>query len=324
MTEATWDYRDQREYLRRSMRTEWPPLIITVAITGGVQGKEASPYLPETPEEQAQQTQECYEAGASIVHIHARDAANGYADTTSNPETFRRVMGLIRDKAPEVIVNITTGASFGMPMETRLKLLDADPEMATLNTGPNPVRFFLKKPPAPLTGRDEDMVYEGLDLNTPSAWSETELFARTMMEKNVKPEIEMYHEGHYWIVDNLVRQNLLAKPYFIQFVLGSQGGAQGGPKTMMSLLDNAPQPALINVAGVGGYQLPLNTMAIVLGLHARTGIEDNIYYKRGELAKSNAQLVQRVVRIAKELNREIATPAQARKMLGMSPTPKRW
>lgn len=324
MTEATWDYRDQREYLRRAFRAEWPPLIVTVAITGGLQGKEATPNLPETPEEQAQQTYECYQAGASIVHIHARDASNGYADTSSSADTFRQVEGMIRDKCPDIIVNITTGASFGMPMETRLKLLDADPEMATLNTGPNPVRFAFKKRMPPLTGRDKDYVYEGLDLNTPSAWSETELFAKTMMEKNVKPEIEMYHEGHYWIVDNLVRQNLLTKPYFIQFVMGSQGGAQAAPKTLFSLLDNAPQPAVINVAGVGGYQLPLNTMAILLGLHARTGIEDNVYYKRGELAKSNAQLVERVVRVAKELNREVATPAQARQMLGMSAHPKKW
>jgi 3-keto-5-aminohexanoate cleavage enzyme len=170
MSESFWDYRDPRLYLKKAARTNWPPLIVTVAITGGVQGKETSPYLPESPEEQAGSTYESYQAGASIVHIHARDPAIGYADTSGNPEHFRHVNALIRDKCPDIIINNTTGGSFGMPMEARVKILDALPEMATMNCGPNPIRMTLKKRAPPLSGRPNDIQAEGLDLLTPSVW----------------------------------------------------------------------------------------------------------------------------------------------------------
>lgn len=324
MSESYWDYRDTRLYLKKAARADWPPLIVTVAITGGVQGKEVSPYLPETPEEQAQSTYEAYQAGASIVHVHARDPAVGYADTSGDPERFKHVHRLIRDKCPDIIINDTTGGSYGMPMEARVKLLDALPEMATLNCGPNPIRTTMKKRSPPLTGRPEDIHVEGLDLITPSIWKEQELFCKIMNEREIKPEVELYSIGDFYLLDSIISQGLLKPPYFMQFVMGVPCGDYPTPKSLLRLADMVPQPALINVAGVGGHQLPLDTMAILLGFHARTGIEDNVYYKRGELAKSNAQLVERVVRIAKELNRQIATPTQARQMLGMSLHPRKW
>jgi len=322
MSEDFWDYRDPRVYLKRAAKTEWPPLIVTVAITGGVQGKEVSPALPETPEEQVQQTYDCYQAGASIVHIHARDKVIGYADTSGNPEDFKRVNALIRDKCPDIIINNTTGGSFGMPMEARFKILDALPEIATMNCGPNPVRMVMRKRGPPLSGRPEDITVEGVDLVTPSVWREMELFAKTMLEKDIKPEIELYSSGHFWLIDNLVDKGLLKTPYFVQLVMGVQGGTYPTPKNLLWLSELMPQPSLINVAGVGPSQLPLDTMGILLGFHVRTGLEDNTYYKRGQPATSNVQLVNRIVRIAQELNREIATPAQARRMLGISVHPR--
>ena len=324
MRESSWDYRDPRLYSKKAARTDFPPLIITVAITGGVQGKEVSSYLPELPEEQAESTYECYQAGASIVHVHARDPAIGYADTSGDPEQFKRVNALIRDKCPDIIINNTTGGSYGMPMEARVRILDALPEMASLNCGPNPVRMTLKKRESPLGGRAQDIQVDGLDLVTPSIWRENELFAKIMMEREIKPEIELYSSGHFWMIDNLVNQDLLKTPYFIQLVMGVQAGTYATPKNLIWLSELAPQPALINVAGVGPNQLPLDTMAILLGFHVRTGLEDNIYYKRGELAKSNAQLVNRIVRIANDLNREIATPTEARQMLGISVNPRKY
>jgi len=324
MSENFWDYRDPRRYLEKAARTDWPPLIVTVAITGGVHGKEVSPYLPESPEEQAESTYECYQAGASIVHVHARDLAIGYADTSGSSEDFKRVNAMIRDKCPDIIINNTTGGNYGMPLEARVKILDALPEMATINCGPNPIRMTLKKRSPPLSGRPLDVQVEGLDLVTPSVWRENELFARMMLERKIKPEIELYNSGQFWLIDNLVTQDLLEAPYFIQFVMGVQAGTYPTPKNLLWLSELTPQPSLINVAGVGPNQLPLNAMAILLGFHARTGLEDNIYYKRGELARSNVQLVERVVRIAKELNREIATPTQARQMLGISAHPRKW
>lgn len=324
MSESYWDYRDPRLYVKKAAKTDWPPLIVTVAITGGVQGKEVSPYLPESPEEQAASTYECYQAGASIVHVHARDPAIGYADTSGNPEDFKRVNALIRDKCPDIIINNTTGGSFGMPMEARVKILDALPEMGTLNCGPNPIRMTLKRREHPLSGRPRDLQVDGLDLITPSIWRENELFATIMKEREIKPEVELYSSGQFWLIDNLVNQGLLKTPYFIQLVMGVQAGTYATPKNLLWLAELVPQPALINVAGVGPNQLPLDTMGMLLGLHVRTGLEDNTYYKRGELAKSNVQLVERVMRIAKELNREIATPIQARQMLGISVHPRKW
>jgi 3-keto-5-aminohexanoate cleavage enzyme len=248
----------------------------------------------------------------------------GYADTSGNPEDFKRVNVLIRDRCPDIIINNTTGGSFGMPMEARLKSLDAFPEMATLNCGPNPVRMTLKKRNPPLSGRPHDVQIDGLDLVTPSIWKEMELFAKIMMEREIKPEVELYSSGQFWLVDNLVNRGLLKTPYFIQLVLGVQGGTYPTLKNLLWLSELVPQPCLINVAGVGPHQLPLDTMGILLGFHVRTGLEDNTYYKRGEPAKSNAQLVERVVRLGKELNREIATPTQARQMLGISVHPRRY
>jgi 3-keto-5-aminohexanoate cleavage enzyme len=324
MTESYWDYRDIRKYLGRAAKAEWPPLIITVAITGGVQGKETSSALPEIPEEQAGATYAAYQAGASIVHVHARDPATSYAETSPRAEDFRLVNALIRDKCPDIIINNTTGGSFGMTMEQRVKSLDAMPEMASLNCGPNPIRITLRKRESPLSGRPQDVLFEGLDLATPSVWREMEHFAKLMINKDIKPEIEMYNSGHYWLVDNLIDHNLLKTPYFIQFVMGAQGGSYPTPSNVISLAEQAPQPCLINVAGTGAHQLPLDVFGLLMGFHVRTGLEDNLYYRRGELAKSNSQLVERIVRIAGELNREIASPNQARQMLGISAHPRKY
>jgi 3-keto-5-aminohexanoate cleavage enzyme len=324
MSESSWDYRDPRTYLSHVAKTDWPRLIVTAAITGGVQGKEACPCLPETPEEQAEAAYEAYQAGASIVHVHARDPATGYADTSGRSEDFRRSNALIRDKCPDIIINNTTGGSFGMPMEERVRSLDALPEMATLNCGPNPIRMTLKKRDPPLSGRPNDVEIDGLDLVTPSVWREMEQLAKIMIERHIKPEVELYNSGQFWLAENLVNQGLLETPYFFQFVMGAQCGTYPTPKNLVWLTELAPQPSLINVAGVGAHQLPLNIMGILLGLHVRTGLEDNIYYRRGQLAKSNAQLVERIVRMAKELNREIASPTQARQMLGVSVHPRKY
>jgi 3-keto-5-aminohexanoate cleavage enzyme len=322
--DSFWDYRDPRGYLNRASKADWPPVIITVAITGGVQGKELSSALPETPEEQAEAAYAAYLAGASIVHIHARDPKTGYAQTSEKAEDFRRVNALIRDKCPDIIINNTTGGSFGMTMEQRVKSLDAMPEMASLNCGPNPIRMTLRRRDPPLTGRPEDIRFEGLDLSTPSVWREMEHFAEQMMKRDIKPEIELYNSGQYWLVDNLVNQGLLETPYFIQFVMGAQGGAYPTPENVIDLAKHAPQPCLINVAGTGAHQLPLDVLGLMMGFHVRTGLEDNLYYKRGELAESNAQLVERIVRIAKELNRQISSPREAREMLGISTQPRKY
>jgi len=318
-----WNYNDVNEYLRLVRRQEMPPLIISVAVTGGVHGKETNPNLPETPEEQAQQAYEAYKAGASIVHIHARDPKTGYASPSTNPEHYREINRRIRELCPDIIINNTTGGGLGLSTEERMRSLEADPEIASLNMGPLAWKAILKKREPPLTGRSEDVLMDSVWPPTFS-WRETELFAQRMLEKNIKPELEVYHQGQFQLVYNLMEKSLLKKPYWIQLVLGAPSAALPTLANIISMLSHVPPDSMVSVAAIGPFQLPLTTIAIAMGLNIRVGLEDNIYYRRGEQAKSNAQLVERAVRIAKELNREIATSAQAREMLGLSKEPKQY
>jgi len=319
-----WNYNNIQEYLELIRRGDMPPLIISVALTGGVHGKEVNPNLPETPDEQAQQTYEAYKAGAAIVHIHARDPKKGYASPSINPEDYRIINKKIRELCPDIIINNTTGGGLGqLTTEERMRSLEADPEIASLNMGPLAWKALLKKREPPLSGRPEDVLMDSVWPPTFS-WKETELFAQRMLEKNIKAEMEVYHQGQFQLVYNLINKNLVRPPYLIQFVMGAPSAVLPTPQNLISMLYHVPPNSIVSVIGVGPFQLPLTAIAIAMGLHVRVGLEDNIYYRRGELAKSNAQLVERVVRIAKELDRPIATPAQAREMLGLPKEPKRY
>jgi 3-keto-5-aminohexanoate cleavage enzyme len=320
-TNVIWEYTNQREWTRRWAHNELPPLIISVAITGGVVGKEANPNLPESPEEQARQTYDCYNAGASLVHIHRRSPENP-AQTTSDPAHYRHVNALIRERCPDIIINNTTGGGEGvMKPEERLASLQANPEICSLNMGPLAFRGVLPKRKPPLTGRPDDV---HLDTVMAVTYGETEMFAKAMLEKGIKPEMEVYHPGHWPLVHNLIDKGLVKPPYFIQFVMGFPSGIPPTPKNVIFMMETAPMPSVFSVLGVGAYQTAMVTMGIMLGLAVRTGMEDNLFYQRGELAKDNAQLVDRVIRIARELGREIATPQQARQMLGLSEKPSQY
>lgn len=319
--EAVWDSKDQYEWYTRVAKGTLPPLIITVAITGGAQGKEINPTHPETAEEQAQQTYDCYKLGASQVHIHVRNPANP-AQSSGDPKYYREVNGLIREKCPDIIINNTTGGGEGMKTEEeRLGSLDANPEIASLDMGPLAFRGLLRKRQPPLSGRPEDIP---LDAAIPVTFHETEKFAKAMLDRGIKPEIEVFHPGMYWLVYNLIEKKLVKTPYYIQFCMGTPSGSHPTPKGLLYMLETAPMPSVFSVLGTGYHQTQMMTMGILLGINVRTGMEDNVLYKRGELCKGNAQLVERVVRLAKELDREIATPKQARQMLGISENPSKY
>jgi len=318
-----WNYNDPLEYVQRVRRGTLPPLIISVALTGGVHGKEVNPNLPETPDEQAQQAYEAYLAGASIVHVHARDPKTGYATPSTSPDDYRIINRKIRELCPDIIINNTTGGGLGLSTEERMRSLEADPEIASLNMGPLAWKALLKRREPPLTGRPEDVLVDSIWPPTFS-WRETELFAQKMLEKNIKPEMEVYHQGQFQLVYNLIEKNLVRPPYLIQFVMGPPSSVLPTPQNLISMLYHAPPNSIISVAAIGPFQTLLATIAIAMGLHVRVGLEDNIYYRRGELAKSNAQLVERIVRISKELDRPIATPAQAREILGLPKEPKKY
>lgn len=312
-----WDFKNPYEWMERTARANLPPLIICCAISGGIQGKEANPNLPETADEQAQSAYDAYNAGASMIHVHVRSKNKLYESSDSTDE-YRAVNRMIRDRCPDVIINNTTGGSYGMTDEQRLACLDAGPEVASLNLGPEMYKFRAKVRPAPLTHPRPELNLDGLH---PATYAQINHYAREMQKRNIKPEMEMYHPGMYWVIQDLQREQVIAPPYLIQYVLGTTTGSFANPWTVMSLLQELPPNTLFEVIGTGAFQLPLNTFAILLGGHVRVGMEDNVYYKKGQLLTSNAQAVERIVRIAHELNREVATPAQAREMLGLSSTP---
>lgn len=194
----------------------------------------------------------------------------------------------------------------------------ANPELCSLNLGPFVLKVPLKERAEPLPHPRPAMVY---DRCIPNAYADMTMFAKTMKEKGVKPEMELYHPGMYWVFNDLLTQGLLEPPFDFQFVMGFQTSSFPTPANLLSLVNELPPQSMFFAIGVGPYQLPMTVMSIMLGGHVRLGMEDNLYYARGRQFKDNAEGIARIVRIAKEMNREIATPAQAREMLGISQTP---
>jgi len=317
-----WDYKDIYEYDRR-LQEGMPPLIISVAITGGAAGKEVNPNLPETPEEQAKSVQEAYQAGAATVHIHARDPQKGYAYSSVNPSHYLEVNRRVRELCPDIIINNTTGSGAGnATSEERMRSLEARPEVASLNCGPIILRGTLPMRKAPLTGRDEPLKLDSFII--PVTVSEIELFAKTMTDRNIKPEMEVYNPQQFNFVNVLIQKKMIRPPYWFSLIFSNTSGGIGissHPRNIVNMIDCLPKESLFQCIGVGPTQLFVNTMAIISGGHVRVGMEDNVLYERGKLLESNGQAVERVVRIARDLGRVIATPAQAREMLGISATP---
>lgn len=264
-------------------------LIITAALTGAEVTRENQPNLPLTPDEIAEAAYQCYLAGASIVHIHARDAEG---NPTQSYDIYKEIKEKIELKC-NVIFQPSTGGAVWHGPEERLQPVELKPEMATLSAGT--CNF----------GPDVFMNSEEY----------IEKFATKMKELGVKPEIEVFERGMIENAKKLVKKGLVDAPLHFDFVLGVPGACPGAPEDLMYMLRNIPEGSTWTVAGVGRHELPLATMGILLGGHVRVGFEDNVYYTKGKLAESNAQLVERIARIAKELGREIATPDEAREIL---------
>ena len=266
-------------------------LIITAALTGAEVTREQQPALPISPEEIAIAAEECVKAGASIVHLHARNADGS---PTQDKETYRRIITAIRQRC-DVIIQVSTGGAVGMTPTERLAPVTLAPEMATLSMGT--VNF----------GNDVFM-------NHPA---DMEVFLRAMQEHGVKPELEIFDTGMITSANRWLKKGLLQGPQHFDFVLGILGGMAGTPQALLYMIEQLPADASWTVAGIGSAQLSLGTMAILLGGHVRVGFEDNIFYRKGELANSNAQLVARMARISQELNRPVATADEARVILGL-------
>ncbi|QOR34794.1 3-keto-5-aminohexanoate cleavage protein [Clostridium sp. 'deep sea'] len=268
-------------------------LIITAAICGAEAYKKDNANMPLSPLELADAAYGCYKAGASIIHLHVRDE-NG--EPTQSKEIFAETIKLIKEKCPDIIVQPSTGGAVGMTAKERMQPLELDVEMATLTGGT--VNFG-----------------DGVFYNSPQY---IEQFATVMKERAIKPEIEVFEVGMIQNALRLVKKGLLKMPLHFDFVMGVPGAIPGTAKNLLHLVESIPKDCTWTVAGIGRAELPLATMAIVLGGNVRVGFEDNLYYRYKQLATSNAELVERIVRIANELDREIATPKEARKILGIT------
>jgi 3-keto-5-aminohexanoate cleavage enzyme len=225
------------------------------------------------------------------------------------------VLKKVRERCPEIIINATTGGSPNLTLEERASSLDAGPEVASLNLAPDMSRYQLKERAAPLPNPRPALE---IDECVPYTYGYIHELAAKMKVRQIKPELEVYHPGCAWVVRFLIENDLLQKPYWIQTVMGYQTGSFPTVDSVLQLLRDLPEESLWLCSAVGPYQLPLTTLATLMGGHVRVGLEDNVYYARGQKAKGNAELVQRSVRIAHELNRPVATPAQARSMLGLT------
>jgi len=316
---AAWRYADTYEFMER-VQHGMPPAIVCVACNGGVQGKESSDALPETADEIADSVYGAYRAGASVVHVHARNP-NNLTEAATITDVWWEVNSKIRARCPEIIINNTTGGGLNSTMKDRLACLDAKPELASLNLTPDMSRFRLKERKAPLPNPRGVMEFDDC---IPFSYRLVGEFARAMKERGIKPELETYHTGGAWVIRDLVEQELIRPPYYVQTVMGYQTSSFPTFENVIGLVKEFPRDSIWLCSGIGPFQLPMTTFSLLLGGHVRVGLEDNLYLKRGQKLRSNAEVVERTVRIAHELNRAIATPAEARQMLGVSSTPSRY
>jgi 3-keto-5-aminohexanoate cleavage enzyme len=271
------------------------PLIITAAITGSRITRESAPFIPITPGDILQSAIECWNTGASVVHIHVRDPRTGVG--TQNVELFKEVVEPLRERTDLVLCLTTSGIpGRNLPVHERLAPLALKPELASFDAG-------------------SINLGEAVFINTPGFLEEA---ARVMKESGVKPELEIFDTGMMMTCLRMREEGKLQDPLYFQFVLGTPWGAAATPKALLHLCEHLPGNANWSAIGIGKGHLPISMMAMIMGGHIRVGMEDNIYYSRGVLAKTNAQFVERIVKIAGEYGRPIASPTEARKILALS------
>lgn len=271
-------------------------VIITAALSGSHPTKEMNPAVPYSPEEMADSALECHRAGASIVHIHVRDPQTG------RPEfklaLFQEVLERIR-KACDLIVNFTT-SGFNLTgddiIQQRLEPLSLGPDACSLDVG--------------------SMNFGPRVFVNPPEWGRAA--ARRMRECRVKPEIEVFDVGHIDQALDLIAAGLIDDPPYFQLCMGVKGGIAATPENLLFMKSKLPANARWSVLGIGRSQLSMITLGILLGGNVRVGMEDNLYLRKGVLAQSNAQFVEVAAQLVTQLQREVATPDEARKILGIT------
>ena len=266
-------------------------MIITCALTGAETTKAQVPALPVTPEELASAADEACRAGASIVHLHAR---NNDGSPTSDIGVFKAAMDLIRKKC-DVVIEITTGGAVGMTPEERIAPVSLQPDMASLDCGT--VNF------------GNDYIINTLPI--------MRQFASEMNKHGVRPTLECFDVSHVQSSHILIKEGLIKPPYHYGFVMNVPAALSMSVKTLSYMIDQMPAESYFTVMGIGRAHLPGICAAIASGGFIRVGFEDNIYYSKGRLARSNAEFVERAARISREAGLETASPGDVRKLFGL-------
>ena len=295
-------------------------VIITAAITGSIHVPSMSPYLPITPQQIADEAVRAYEAGAAVAHVHVRNPETG--QPISDMELFREVVTKVKSKC-NVVLCLTTGGGLGMTTAERIKVVPTfKPELASFNFGSINFAIF----PA-LEGIktfnypwEEGYLRTSEDLIFPHTFKTLREFCQIFAQNETKPEIEIYDAGMINNVVFMLQRGHLKKPVYLQFVLGILGSIPPSPSNLLFLYNTARETIgdfIWSVCAVGRHQLPMCTMPLTIGGNARVGLEDSLYAGKGVMAKSNAEQVEKIVRIARELSLKPATPNEARRILGL-------
>ncbi|MCT2559564.1 3-keto-5-aminohexanoate cleavage protein [Tsuneonella sp. YG55] len=296
--------------------------IITCAVTGGAHTPTMSPALPVTPEEIAEQGIAAVEAGAAILHLHARVPEDGRP--TGDPEVYRQFLPVIKQRT-DAIINITTGGSATMPLDERLKAATTfQPEMCSLNMGTINFAMF---PAARRIDQwkhlwERDYIVNSDDFIFRNTFRDIATILRTMGEAGTRFEHECYDVGHLYNLAHFVDAGAVKPPFFIQMIFGILGGIGPDLENLMFMKTTADRlfgagSYQWSVLAAGKHQMPFLTQAGLMGGHVRVGLEDSLFIERGVLAASNAEQVEKIVRILCEMGREPATPTEAREMLGL-------
>lgn len=282
-------------------------VVITAALTGVLATREQCPYIPYTPAEIAEEGRRAVEAGATILHIHARQP-NGLP--AFDVETYRQIYEEVRQRTPNVIVNFSTGA-VGLPREERIHHIRAlRPDMAALNMGSMNYAIY-----SPKTRRFyHDFVFQ-------NPFGDIQYFLQVMQEAGTLPEMEVFDCGHLHNATPFIDMGLLRPPYVFSFVMGVMGGIPATTENLVHQARSVPPGSHWQVIGIGRRQWALIAVALTLGGHIRVGLEDNFYLPEGEMARSNGELVEAAVRLARMLGREPATLAETRAFLNLPPKP---
>jgi 3-keto-5-aminohexanoate cleavage enzyme len=266
--------------------------IVTCAVVGAEVTRAQSPAVPYTPAEIAAASLDAWRAGAAVVHLHARHPDGRPSQAA---EHFREIVDRIRGAGSDVVLQCSTGGAVGMGVEERLGSLVPGAEMATLNLGT-------------MNFGDDVFVNSRPDIVR---------IAARIRDRGLLAECEVYDAGMLETLRWLLDKGHLPRPYHVQFVLGVPGGMSGTERNLRFLVEGMPEPAHWTVAGIGRFEMPMAELALRLGGHVRVGLEDNLYVTKGVLAKGNPELVEAAVRLVAAAGRELATPAEARAILGL-------